>query len=98
MDAIDDPNTEPVGMVSYSDSQASTASEVIKLCFFYLAELVDADAVPDRDTQNPGEGLEARWMSVADACQSLRFEAEKEALLCAAALWNKLDTTMHGSR
>lgn len=96
VDTINDPNTEPVGMVTYADTQASTALDVTKLCFFYLAELVNPDAAPDNDTQNPGEGLEARWMSVADARQSLRFEAEREALLCAAALWDQRNMAVRG--
>lgn len=95
LDTIDDPNTEPVAMVSYPDPQASTGSEVTKLCFFYLASLVDPDAAPDSGTQNPGERLEARWMSVADARRSLRFEAERKALLCAEALWKPLNTAVN---
>lgn len=96
VNAIDDPNTEPVGMVSYADMQASTNSDVIKLCFFYLATLVDPEAAPHSNTQNPGERLEARWMSVADAHRSLRFEAERNALICAATLWNRPKATAHG--
>lgn len=92
---IDDPSTEPVGMVTYSDLQASHEStEVAKLCFFYLATLVDPDAPPDTETQDPGEGLEARWMSVGDAWLSLRFEAERGALLCAETLWNRTNPSV----
>lgn len=84
---VDDPNTEPLGMVVCSDPQANSETAVTKLCFFYLATLADPKAGPDRNTQDAGEKLEARWMSVADARQALRFQADQEALLCANKLW-----------
>lgn len=92
---IDDPSTEPVGMVTYSELPAGhEGTEVTKLCFFYLATLADPDAPPDTETQDPGEGLEPRWMSVAEAWLSLRFEAEKGALLCAEALWKRANPSV----
>lgn len=84
---VDDTSTEPVGMVMGRDALASTAEqEVTKLCFFYLAELVDPDAEPETDTQDEHERLKASWMTVPEAQDKLRFKAEKDALECAYAV------------
>lgn len=84
---VDDLNTEPLGMVTCSDPQTTSETVVTKLCFFYLATLEDPHAKPDQNTQDTSEKLEARWMSVADARRELRFQADREALLCAYKLW-----------
>lgn len=94
---VDDLSTEPVGMAQFCEAQDCLGTEATKMSFFYLAELEDTDAAPDQDTQDPGEGLEATWMSVGDAESELKFEAEKEALRTANELRNKLTPARAGS-
>ncbi|KAF3768702.1 hypothetical protein M406DRAFT_327124 [Cryphonectria parasitica EP155] len=86
---IDHLGTEPVGMVTYTEPGAGSDTDAQKMCFFYLATLADPDAAPHENTQDLGEGLEARWMGVADARAALRFQAEKEALMSADVYWTR---------
>lgn len=74
-------------MIMGRDAQASTAEqEVMKMAFFYLAELADQHATPEKNTQDEHERLKAHWMTVAEAQVKMRFRAERDALLCADAL------------
>lgn len=91
---IDDLGTEPLGMVMHTEPQASTETQVNKYIFFYLAELTDPEMPPDQNTQDKGEGLEARWMSLLDARLSLRFDAEKQVLLRAAQVMHIAESTL----
>lgn len=91
---VEDLSTEPMGMAQFRELQDRFGTKATKMSFFYLAELEDPEATPDQNTQDPGEGLEARWMSVGEAERELKFEAEKEALRTANELWNRLTTAM----
>ncbi|KAJ4386391.1 hypothetical protein N0V93_009286 [Gnomoniopsis smithogilvyi] len=83
-DFIADPGTEPVGVITYNDPTAEGIST--KFRFFYYATLKDANLPPDPPSLDHEERLEAEWVTVADALEMLRFEAERQAVETVAAL------------
>lgn len=83
-DVIDDSGTEPLGMITYSDPLAEGGST--KFRFFFYATLRDADLPPDAPLLDEEERLEAEWVTVSEALDKLRFEAERQAVETAVAL------------
>ncbi|KAK4200313.1 NUDIX hydrolase domain-like protein [Triangularia verruculosa] len=66
-------STEFIGTCSYPDPQSK--SPCFKTVFFWAATC-DSTSIPDKDTQDEGENLEAKWIELEDAEKFLRFEAE----------------------
>lgn len=83
---IDDCSKEPVGLIMYGDPLVGEGANCTKLRFFFYATLVDAGRAPDTPTPDHGEHLQAIWVTVPEALDFLRFEAEREALRTAHAL------------
>lgn len=69
---------EFIGACLYPDPQSET--EALKIVYYYAAS-ADSTTIPDTDTQEEWEKLDAKWIPLSEVASTLRFVAEVKTVM-----------------